>query len=309
MVNIKPTYQALFLLMTNRCNLICKHCCVWSEPKGHKGMTTDEAISVINQTQTIIGNHKFILSGGEPLLRANDAISILKHSLSLGNNTLLLTNGMLINDRIAAELSSLANLRIRVSLDGASKENHDYIRGAGSYEKTLKGIDRLINNGYNTELLEIGCTITPGKEYEMDDILKLAFEKGIKIVKLKAISKLGRAIDFWKNIPNTTPDIDTEGYRNRLLNGFDEENEKSWYIEDIDDTSFKELNVYYDGSVYAYSFIGDKDQENAYLGNIFNDSLNELLNSDKLSLSITRKFLQFSIGPSRSLRSVNVFRK
>ncbi len=272
-------------------------------------MTLDQAKNIIDQTQCIIGSHRFILSGGEPLIRPNDAISILEHSLTKGNNTLLLTNGMLITETIATKLSSLTNLRIRVSLDGSSEMNHDFMRGKGTFKKTLIGIDRLIKAGYNKKLLEIGCTIPPGNENEMDDILELAYQKGIETVKLKAISKLGRAIDNWKNIPTKSPDSDTEVYRSRLANGLNEFSKKHWHIEDIDDSSFKELNIYYDGAVYAYSFIGDKDQDNAYLGNVLHTPLQEILNSKKLGESVTKKFLQFSIGPTRSLRSVNVFKK
>ncbi|MGF6634849.1 radical SAM protein [Paraburkholderia sp. MM6662-R1] len=305
---VVPEIHSLYLLLTNRCNLTCKHCCVWSSPKGHHGLRREEAQEILNDVVRLYGPIRLVLGGGEPLMRPGDALAILRHSTDLGMQSLLLTNAMLINDGIGRNLAGIEGLRIRVSVDGTTRERHDFIRGIGSFERTVSGIKRLVDFGYDSRKLEVGCTIYPGWEDEMENILRFCDELGITIIKLKALSKLGRATEFWTNIPTTKPDEDTQLYRNKLHSGIYERHKGQWKIEELNDISFGELNVYYDGNVYAYSFMGDEDRRNAYLGNLLDMPLEEVMNRTAISRSLVTKFLKYASGPARSLKCLNITR-
>ncbi|MEM5402248.1 radical SAM protein [Paraburkholderia unamae] len=294
--------------MTNRCNLKCKHCCVWSGPDGDIGLKIEDVKGLLNDVVRLHGRIRLILGGGEPLMRPRDAIAILHYSMTLGMPSLLLTNAMLINKCLAQQLAGMQDLRIRVSIDGTTGKRHDLIRGAGSFVRTLRGIGVLIDAGYDLRKLEVGCTIYPGWEDEMDKILEFCDGLGITIIKLKALSKLGRATEYWE-IPISESDKDTEIYRQALDSGIYGKYKGEWKVEELNDISFGELNVYYDGGVYAYSFMGDADKSNAYLGNFLETPLEELLKQPDVSKSLVGKFLRYASGPGRSLRCLNLVRQ
>ena len=66
--------------------------------------------------------------------------------------TTVLTNGMLINDRLADRLAEIEraarySLEIRVSLDGYTEEMNDAIRGQGVFRQALAAVARLSRRG------------------------------------------------------------------------------------------------------------------------------------------------------------------
>lgn len=135
--------------LTNRCNLRCTHCHVSSAPDWPTANELDTATwcRVIDDYSKFARERAFpqprvTFSGGEALTRL-DAFDILSHSKSHGLYTTLFTNGVLIvNSRIASRIASVVD-EVQVSLDGATAEVHDYIRGAGMFERALRGLKLL----------------------------------------------------------------------------------------------------------------------------------------------------------------------
>jgi molybdenum cofactor biosynthesis enzyme MoaA len=65
----------------------------------------------------------------------------------------VLTNGTILKDEwlqrlAAAEDNSLYSLEFRVSIDGCSPETNDPIRGAGTFERALAGVQKLVAHGF-----------------------------------------------------------------------------------------------------------------------------------------------------------------
>jgi MoaA/NifB/PqqE/SkfB family radical SAM enzyme len=85
-----------------------------------------------------------VLTGGEPFLR-KDIFDIIDYSVSLGLNTEVISNGILINNpQIAKRIINSGLQNIAISLDGANPQTHDYIRGQeGAYRKVLDAIGYL----------------------------------------------------------------------------------------------------------------------------------------------------------------------
>ncbi|MBP1357361.1 MAG: radical SAM protein, partial [Sulfolobus sp.] len=54
--------------MTYKCNLLCKHCYINASPKGEEGLSTNEALNLVDQMKEL-KIPLLIMSGGEPLLR------------------------------------------------------------------------------------------------------------------------------------------------------------------------------------------------------------------------------------------------
>jgi radical SAM protein with 4Fe4S-binding SPASM domain len=141
--------QTMLARLTNRCNLLCTHCLMSSSPDwpAHKELTTSEWCSIVGQYAEFVSkrgfsNYHTTFTGGEPLLR-KDALEIAQHCKSLGIYTELFSNGALIaNPRIAVAISSAVD-EVQISVDGATAEVHDSIRGRGMFERSIRGLQLL----------------------------------------------------------------------------------------------------------------------------------------------------------------------
>lgn len=133
------------------CNIACKHCFISCGPK----VTTHDLMSLEAVTTALDdaveqGVRAVWFTGGEPFVHP-DILPIIDAALQrapLG----ILTNGMLIDEELAAELGrrfrdAPYNLEIRVSLDGCTREANDRVRGRGVFHKACAGIAQLASHG------------------------------------------------------------------------------------------------------------------------------------------------------------------
>jgi radical SAM protein with 4Fe4S-binding SPASM domain len=134
-----PSLRYLELQLLHRCNLACRHCYLGASRPAE--MKLEEALAITGQFEQM-GGLRLIISGGEPLLypRLRDFIEETAH---LNIRRILLTNGTLINRKIA---SWLRVEEIQFSLDGW-RRGHDMLRGSGSFDKTMLGIDAALSAG------------------------------------------------------------------------------------------------------------------------------------------------------------------
>ena len=136
------------LMLTERCNLRCKHCAVPAEnsPADHEVDSTEwcRVIGLLSAA----GLDDLILSGGELTLRS-DALDLARCAHDSGiRRTTIVTNGTRISLAWASEVSALQReyrgLQLHVSLDGASAETHDWMRGGGTFCRTLEGMSQVL---------------------------------------------------------------------------------------------------------------------------------------------------------------------
>ncbi len=126
------------------CNLECAHCFVSSGPanRNHPLMSRAEIRARVAEALPL-GVKEFYFTGGEPFLHP-EILEILEDTLAFGPCTLL-TNGTLFTRPRLERLRALGGasryaLELRVSLDGDRAEDHDAIRGAGTFARTLEGL-------------------------------------------------------------------------------------------------------------------------------------------------------------------------
>ncbi len=134
------------------CNLWCTHCFISCSPENHKfGFMSREAVGKYLSESTALGVKEYYFTGGEPFMN-RDMLAILEDTLEVGPATVL-TNGILILERVARRLREIAaqsrfSLELRVSIDGFTAEENDKIRGAGSFDKAIKGVSNLVAHGF-----------------------------------------------------------------------------------------------------------------------------------------------------------------
>ena len=146
--------------ITYRCNCRCEMCQRWKDPRrGELGLEDYQGLA---KEFYKLGVHQISVAGGEPLLRS-DVFSIIESFAKLGMSVNLCTNGLLLQ-KYHNEICSSGATCVSVSLDGATAERHDAIRGIpGSYQQIEKGIETLLSqhgNAGNRPIMRVRMTIS-----------------------------------------------------------------------------------------------------------------------------------------------------
>jgi sulfatase maturation enzyme AslB (radical SAM superfamily) len=134
------------------CNLECRHCFISCSPKNYTfGFLDLETFRKYLIESVELGVKEYYFTGGEPFLN-RDIVSILELALRYGPTTVL-TNGTILKEEWlerlkGAEAASLYSLEFRVSIDGFTPEDNDPIRGPGSFDRAINGVQLLVKNQF-----------------------------------------------------------------------------------------------------------------------------------------------------------------
>lgn len=138
------------------CNIECKNCYIESSPKNDRlvYLTFDEVKLFIDEAiDNNLKTKEIGFTGGEPFMN-KDILKMVDYALKKNFKVLILSNAMkpMLNKK--EELLKLRhpNLTIRVSIDHYKKTKHEEIRGKGTYEVMMKGLNWLSQNNFNFAL-------------------------------------------------------------------------------------------------------------------------------------------------------------
>ena len=133
----------LFIQLTNRCNLRCKHCFVESDMKQEDYLTYDRIIQVIDEA-VALGINRIDFTGGEVLTKPYflDALRYLDTQPVSYN---FFSNLTLANDNVIEEIAKLKGLSsVITSVDYIDPEKHNKFRGGDeAFERTINAIIKL----------------------------------------------------------------------------------------------------------------------------------------------------------------------
>src|SRR5216683_5649465 len=127
--------RAVTLYATSRCNLRCKHCGVGPDQEKPRPQLETEDLKVVLTRLAASGTQYVTILGGEATVYREDLGAILDHAAAVGIGIAINTN-LLVYAPIAGLLDRPALKSLIVSLDGASAETHDRIRGRGTFART-----------------------------------------------------------------------------------------------------------------------------------------------------------------------------
>lgn len=148
-IPIKQEKQTLSLVqfsVSRKCNLNCKYCYATDRVENkYPKMVLNDYISVVDDITGFSEGVEFTITGGEPLLN-KDVFKIAQYIRSKHSSVDILTNGTLISSSNIDDIKQSFD-KVSISLDGSTKERHEFFRGKGSYNKTMKAIDLLEKNG------------------------------------------------------------------------------------------------------------------------------------------------------------------
>ena len=122
------------------CNAKCIFCKRWemAPKKAKEELSTLELMRLIKDLKSL-GIKHINFSGGEPLLR-KDIFKVAKYAKSLGINTMVNTNGLLLDESNIKDAVSSFN-RITVSIDTLNEEKYRQIRGVHGVGKAVHAVD------------------------------------------------------------------------------------------------------------------------------------------------------------------------
>ncbi|WXG44557.1 MAG: radical SAM protein [Promethearchaeati archaeon SRVP18_Atabeyarchaeia-1] len=128
--------------VTLKCNMRCLHCGSSAGKARPDELTTEESIRLCSDLKKI-GCGGVALIGGEVFLR-DDWFEIAEEVKRLRMSLSIVSNGLMIDERMATQISKLEPDAVGISIDGSNPGTHDHIRSAkGSFTKSVKALSLL----------------------------------------------------------------------------------------------------------------------------------------------------------------------
>ena len=184
--------------LTYACNLSCVHCLSASGRRDPRELSTEECKAVIDELQRMQVFYVNI-GGGEPTVRP-DFWELVDYATSHDVGVKFSTNGVRITEEIATRLAANDYVDVQISLDGATAEVNDAIRGPGSFDLAMRALDRLSSAGMTRLKLSVVCTRT--NIGQLDEFLAIANRYGAQL-RLTRLRPAGRGADVWNELHPT----------------------------------------------------------------------------------------------------------
>jgi mycofactocin radical SAM maturase len=177
--------------ITRQCNLRCIHCLSSGGREALCELNLEECISIVDQLAAL-RVFEINFGGGEPLLKSF-FIPLLNYIHEKGIVTCISTNGTVLNDEVAAYFADNPLVNIQVSLDGATPEVNDEIRGKGTFRQIVKGIELLAKKDVP---LSINTVVTSINFKQLSQLKELASSFGARL-RVSRFRPSGRAKETW----------------------------------------------------------------------------------------------------------------
>ncbi|MBU8849325.1 MAG: radical SAM protein, partial [Desulfobacterales bacterium] len=181
----------LFFHILTKCNLSCTHCYI---NKNQHGTDTLDIETIKDWLTLFLKKTKqtnVIFLGGEPTLHP-DLYLAVKEAKRLGFKSITIdTNGYLFHnilDKITPDEIDFLSF----SLDGATRKTNDAIRGKGSYDKAMEGIQKALEKGFSCSMIYTVSDMNIHELELMPDIIK---SLGINRFFIQVIGMRGESSD------------------------------------------------------------------------------------------------------------------
>jgi len=181
--------------LTYACNLECAHCLSSSGRRDPRELTTEQCEAVIDELQRMQVFYVNI-GGGEPTIRP-DFWHLLEYAVEHQVGVKFSTNGVRITPERARFLASTDYVDVQISLDGATSEVNDYVRGAGSYDMALNALQNLQDAGFLDAKISVVCTRQNIGQLDEFKVLADLFGATLRLTRLRPS---GRGADVWDEL-------------------------------------------------------------------------------------------------------------
>jgi mycofactocin radical SAM maturase len=181
--------------LTYACNLACAHCLSSSGRRDPRELTTAQCEAVIDELQRMQVFYVNV-GGGEPTTRP-DFWHLLQYAVDHQVGVKFSTNGVRITPQRARFLAGTDYVDVQVSLDGATAEVNDHVRGPGSFDMAVRALENLSEAGFRDAKISVVCT--RHNVGQLDDFQALANRFGATL-RLTRLRPSGRGADVWDEL-------------------------------------------------------------------------------------------------------------
>ncbi|MDQ2637280.1 MAG: mycofactocin radical SAM maturase, partial [Actinomycetota bacterium] len=184
--------------LTYACNLACTHCLSSSGKRDPRELTTQQCKDIIDELMRMQVFYVNI-GGGEPTVRP-DFWELVDYATDHHVGVKFSTNGVRITPEVAARLAASDYVDVQISLDGATAEVNDAIRGAGSFAMATRALQNLADAGFSDA--KISVVVTRHNVDQLDEFAALAAQYGATL-RITRLRPSGRGADVWDELHPT----------------------------------------------------------------------------------------------------------
>ncbi len=177
----------VFFHILTQCNLSCSHCYINKQQHGNQILSLETIhnwLGLFPAAQT-----NLIFLGGEPTLHPDLSLAVKAARRMQFKSITIDTNGYLFHG-ILDKITPLDLDFFSFSLDGATCQTNDLIRGKGSYEALLAGIAQAREKGFACSMI---YTVSERNRHELDQMPQLAKTLGIQRFFIQVIGLRGES--------------------------------------------------------------------------------------------------------------------
>lgn len=209
----------VFFYITDVCQLYCEQC-LYKTTLANREMDFQVALEMLEIYRSY-GATKLTFIGGEPTLygrkeKNKPLFEIIDKAKDLGYKYIRLDSNGQFKDNLLENISFQKLDNLSFSLDGHTAEINDALRGKGTFDKSLKNLQKAVKLGYYAT---ITACIHPRNLDFIEEMIQLAISFGAKEFNMHPLFKMGIDRDNFSGEAHIEPKdwIDTyEEIRRRI---------------------------------------------------------------------------------------------
>lgn len=191
--------------ITNRCNLNCRHCYNRSSTGGGVDIVGNEIgrerlIRFADEIKAV-EPYSFCFCGGEPLLRLDEIILMMRRLRNPITRVGLVSNGYLLTQETALRLVESGIHTVQISIDGATDRTHERLRGVqGAYKHAIAAIKFCYQAGVANRAVAFCPTAYNIDEFP--EMVKQMRDLNVDEIRVQPLMRLGNACQNPEIIPS-----------------------------------------------------------------------------------------------------------
>jgi AdoMet-dependent heme synthase len=184
----------VFYEVTQACGLVCKHCRACAQTTSHPAeLNTQESFELIDQLTEFPQPPMLVLTGGDPICR-EDIFELIGYAIAAGLDVSITPSATPLVTRDTIRRFADAGIhRMAISIDAATAEEHDAVRGVkGSFSRSIGILEEAERIGLATQ---INTTLTPDNIDEIEVMADRFAGLGITLWSVFFLIPVGRAAE------------------------------------------------------------------------------------------------------------------
>ena len=174
------------------------HCLSSSGRRDPRELSTEQCKAIIDELERMQVFYVNI-GGGEPTVRP-DFWELVDYATAHHVGVKFSTNGVRITPEVAARLAASDYVDVQISVDGATADVNDAVRGTGSFAMAVRALENLAAAGYSNP--KISVVVTRHNVGQLDDFKALADRYGATL-RITRLRPSGRGADVWDELHPT----------------------------------------------------------------------------------------------------------